>query len=78
MCSDDSERSLLDSRRAAGIVNALIEQDWTTCGDCGERVDLHGATEPMEVVAELEAHRQDCDEKWFDETDTDHSERGEP
>jgi len=57
----------LDSRRAAGIIQALTEQDTTACSDCGETVDLHGATKEMEVVAELEAHRQECSGKWYDE-----------
>lgn len=50
----------LDERRAEGIVNALTERDETTCSECGGTIDLFGATDPMSVVAELEAHRQIC------------------
>jgi len=52
--------TILDERRAEGIVNALTEHDETGCSDCGETIDLSSATDPMAVVCELEAHRQEC------------------
>lgn len=48
----------LAARRAEGIVNALTDHDETTCSDCGETVDLSGATDPMAVVLALEEHRK--------------------
>lgn len=68
MTQDGAEPSdPLDQRRAEGIIHALRDEDSTTCSDCGETIDLHGATATMEVIVELEAHRQDCNGEWYDE-----------
>jgi hypothetical protein len=67
MSPDSGSRDLFAERRAEGIIHALRDQDSTKCSDCGETIDLHGANETMEVVAELEAHRQECTGEWFDE-----------
>lgn len=65
--TDSGSRDILAERRAEGIIHALRDQDSTTCSDCGETIDLESATQTMEVVAELEAHRQECAGEWFDE-----------
>jgi hypothetical protein len=58
-----------ESRRAEGIVNTLTDQDSCRCSDCGEEIDVSSAETSMEVVADLEAHRQECSEVWFPEDD---------
>jgi len=49
--------SVLDARRAEGIVHALTDQETATCSDCGETIDVSEATDPMSVVVALENHR---------------------
>jgi len=65
--TEQQSGDLLAERRAEGIIHALRNQDSTKCSDCGETIDLQGATETMEVVSELEAHRKECAGEWFDE-----------
>lgn len=60
---------LKESRRAEGIVNALTDRDSTKCSDCGEEIDVSSAETPMEVVADLEAHRNECSGVWYPEDD---------
>jgi uncharacterized protein with PIN domain len=60
-----TDQDVKNQRRAVGIVRALTKQDETRCSDCGEMIDVSDADEEMEVVGELEAHREVCTGEWF-------------
>ena len=65
--TETDQTDTLAQRRAAGIVEALTDEEDTTCSDCGGSVDLSGADTTAEVVEELEKHRQKCDGVWYDD-----------
>ena len=57
--TDAADASGVGQRRTEGIIRALVDRETAICSDCGREIDVSRARNEMEVVADLEAHRNE-------------------